>query len=99
MPLLTDARLPTRGGGYLDLATSEPALRAVALDPARNLDLMDQGRSLSAPSSVTWAVTKHADAAFDSYAAAAARFSAPPLPADTPVDSSLAAVDVRLEYG
>ena len=97
MPLLNDARLPLRGG-YLDLPASDVPLRAVAADVARNLDLMDNGRPLPAPSSLAWAVTRRPDAAFDSYEAAVARFKSPPLPADTPVDPNLATVDVRLEY-
>ena len=95
MPLLNDARLPLRSG-YLDLPASDVPLRAVASDVARNLDLMDNGRPLPAPSSLAWAVTRRPDAAFDSYEAAVARFKSPPLPADTPVDPNLAAVDVKL---
>lgn len=95
--LLADARLPTRYGGYLDLSAAEAPLAAVASEVARNLDLMDNGRPLPMPAA-TFAVTRRPDAAFDSYDAALARFTAPPLPTDTPVDPNIASVDVRLEY-
>lgn len=98
MPLLVDARLPTRNGGYLDLAKSDEPLRVVALDVARNLDLMNNNRPLPAPTTVRWAVTRRPDAAFDSYDAARARFMQPALAVDTPVDPAKAAVDVQLEY-
>jgi hypothetical protein len=95
--LLADARLPTRFGGYLDLSAADGPLASVASDVARNLDLMDNGRPLPNPAA-SFAVTRRPDATFDSYETALARFGAPPLPADTPVDPNLAAVDVRLAY-
>jgi hypothetical protein len=97
MSLLADARLPTRFGGYIDLPAADAPLAAVASEIARNLDLMHNGRPLPMPAA-TLAVTRRPDAAFDSYDAALARFSAPRLPADTPVDPGIASVDVRLEY-
>ena len=95
--LLADARLPTRYGGYIDLSAADAPLAAVASEVARNLDLMDDGRPLPMPAA-TFAVTRRPDTAFDTYDAARARFAAPPLPADMPVDPSIASVDVRLEY-
>lgn len=96
LALLGDARLPTRNGGYLDLTAAGPALAVVAAELGRNLDLMADGRPL-APPIATFAVSKHADAAFDRYESAAARFGEPPLAIDTPVDPNFASIDVRLE--
>ncbi len=97
-PLLSDARLPTRNGGYLDLSASDEPLRAVASDVARNFDLMDNGQPLPPPVAVSWAVTRSPDARFDSYETALARFMVAPLPVDTPVDPSFGSVDLHLEY-
>src|SRR5580704_10899952 len=74
--LLADAHLPTRPDGFLDLRAIDGRLRAVAGDFAKNLDVMAGERPLPMPSAA-WAVLPRADASFDTYEAARARFSGP----------------------
>jgi hypothetical protein len=102
--LLTDAHLPTRPDGFLDLQAIDGPLRAVAGDVAKNLDVMDGERPLPMPSAA-WAILPRDDASFDTYDAALARFAAPRPPVDVNanvananIDPGKGLVDLRFEY-
>ena len=97
--LLAEAHLPTRPDGFLDLQTIDGPLRAVAGDVAKNLDVMDGERPLPMPSAA-WVVLPRADASFDTYEAALARFAAPRAPVDASanIDPGKGLVDLRFEY-
>src|SRR5580700_9470515 len=72
--LLADAHLPTRPDGFLDLQAIDGPLRAVAGDVAKNLDVKAGERPLALPFAA-WRILPRADAAFDTYEAARARFA------------------------
>src|SRR6202158_4320671 len=97
--LLADAHLPTRPDGFLDLQALDGALRAVAGDVAKNLDVMAGERPLPMPSAA-WAVLHRPDASFDTYEAARARFAAPRAPVDASanIDPSKGLLDLQFEY-
>src|SRR5713226_8352727 len=97
--LLADAHLPTRPDGFLDLQAIDGPLRAVAGDVAKHLDVMAGERPLPLPSAA-WAVLPRADASFNTYQAARARFAAPRAPVDpgAKVDRSKSLLDLQFEY-
>jgi hypothetical protein len=97
--LLADAHLPTRRDGFLDLQAIDGPLRAVASDVAKNLDVMAGERPLPLPSAA-WAVLPRADASFDTYEGALARFAAPRAPVDRSanIDPSKGLLDLQFEY-
>jgi len=100
--VLADAHLPTRPDGFLNLQAIEGPLRAVAGDVAKNLDVMAADRPLPLPSAV-WALLPRADASFDTYDAARARFAAPRAPVEVRansnnIDPGKGLLDLQFEY-
>jgi hypothetical protein len=99
LALLADAHLATRPDGFLDLHVIDGPLRAVAGDVAKNLDVMEDERPLPMPMAA-WAIVPRADATFDTYDTALARFADPrsSVDAGARVDPGKGLLDLRFEY-
>lgn len=95
----SEADLPLRGPGYLDLARADAALRtAVALALVDNLTLVEAGRPLGRPTIAALRVSLASDRAFGDYAGALAHVRSPSLPADAELYWKHQLLDVLLEY-
>jgi hypothetical protein len=97
---LSDAGLPVRADGYLDLQGLErdqAVLAAVASDVARNLDVMEDDRVLPSPR-MTWRISQAPDAAFDTYDDAMAVLVSPRFPVDARIDPGRMLLDLEFEY-
>ncbi len=95
--ILLDARLPTVQTTMLDLSAIDGALKGVAAEVARSLEVSDGGRPLT-PERTAWILSTFTDRSFASYESAAARLSGPAIPADQPVYWNEAYVDIQYAY-
>jgi HupE/UreJ protein len=96
---MRDINFPLRGPGYLDLARSGSLLvDAANLWVAGGLELREDGRELMDARIVATRVALPSDRSFQSYAAALAHVTGPPLPVETELIWQQALLDVLLEY-
>jgi len=96
---MREVDVPTRGGGYLDLARAEPALRtAIALWLTDNLSVLENGAPLPAPRIAAARVSLASDRSFGDFDSAAAHLRAPPLAEPNDLYWNQQLLDVRLEY-
>jgi hypothetical protein len=95
--ILADAGLTAVTPGSGDPRASDGVLRAVALDAAKNFDVMSDDRRLPMQSA-KWVASPGSDTSFDSFDAAVAHLAGPSLPPDRDVFWNDAFVDVRLDY-
>jgi hypothetical protein len=100
---MRDVDVPQRGGGFLDFARVDSALRnSVALWLADELELYEddgQGeKRLASPRVVDARVSLESDRSFASFDEALAHFSAPKLKNDVQLYWSQGLMDVQLEY-
>jgi hypothetical protein len=95
--ILADAGLSTVKPGAFEQGANEAPLRAVALEAAKELDVMSGNRRLPA-SSAKWVVSRAGDSSFDSYETALEHLAGPSLPAAGEVYWNDVFVDLRLDY-
>jgi len=95
--LLADANLPKSADGYLILADIDPAVRLVAADLARSLELEQDDVAL-VPGRMLAVLSAPTDTAFASAASARAHLRAGATVADQRLYWSQAFVDVELDY-
>lgn len=99
MIAMREVDLPTRNGGYLDLARVDPALRnAVKLWIVDNVSVFEGDERLEAATIADARVSLPSDRSFDSYDAARAHIAGPRLPRDMELYWSHGLLDVALEY-
>jgi hypothetical protein len=94
---VSDARLPVRADGYLDVTALNGALAPVIADATRNLDVMAGGAPLSAPAT-SWTISVRPDRSFETYERAAARLSEPRPAGDSRIDPAKALIDLKLDF-
>jgi hypothetical protein len=99
MIAMREVDFPTRGGGYLDLARAEPALRnAARLWLLANLDVFEGDERLDKPVLRQARVSLPSDRSFESYERAIAHLEGPRLASDLELYWSHGYLDVLLEY-
>jgi len=96
--ILADAGLSTVKPSASEQGANEAPLRAVALETAKELEVMSANRRLPT-SSAKWVVSRGGDSSFNSYEAALEHLAGPSLPAAGEVYWNDAFVDLRLDYG
>lgn len=96
---MRDMDFPLRGQGYLDLARADPLLREAArMWIAGSIQIYEDDRQLGNARIVATRVSLPSDRSFESYEAALALVTGPPLPEETDLVWRQAALDVLLEY-
>jgi len=96
---MRDVSFPMRGPGFLELAQADAALRdAALLWLAGSIRVLEESAPLPEPALAAARVSLPSDRSFESYDAALAHLTAPPLPPDTEIVWNQALLDVLLEY-
>jgi hypothetical protein len=96
---IMDVEFPRRERDYVDLARVDSALREVAIVwVARQIELYEGEVRLAAPRVVSTRLSIESDRSFESYDAALAHVTGPPLPPDTTLFWEQGLLDVLLEY-
>jgi len=95
--ILADAGLSTVKPGAQEPRANEGPLRAVAMEAAKELEVMSGTRRLPM-TSARWVVSPGRDSSFDSYETALQHLAGPSLPAAGEVYWNDAFVDLRLDY-
>jgi mono/diheme cytochrome c family protein len=96
---MRDIEFPVRGGKYLDLARSGPALDdAARLWIADGLELSENGRPLASARITATRVSLPSDRSFDTWSHALAHVRGAPLPGGTDLVWQQGMLDVLLEY-
>jgi len=96
---MRDVDVPQRGGGFLDLARVDSALRnSVTLWLSDELELYEDDARLPQPRLVDARVSLESDRSFASYEQALAHFADPKLKNDVEVYWNQGLMDVHLEY-
>jgi hypothetical protein len=96
---MIEVDFPRRGGGYLDLARAEEALRGAAkLYLTDNITVLENDAPLAAPQIRQMRVSLAGDDSFRSYAEALAHVEGPPLPTDLELSWNQQLLDVLLDY-
>ena len=96
--ILADAGLSTVKPGAFEQGANEGPLRAVALEAAKELEVLSGTRRLPM-SSAKWVVSRGGDSSFNSYETALEHLAGPSLPTAGDVYWNDAFVDLRLDYG
>jgi hypothetical protein len=96
---LRDLDIPMKGVDYLDLARVQPLLDGAARTwIADYLEVLEDGRALAAARVVATRISLPSDRSFQSYGAALAHATGPPLAAETELPWKQAMFDAVLEY-
>ncbi len=96
---MRDFVFPTTGPGYLDLGAVTPLLRQAAKQwLADYVELFEGGSQLGEPDIAAVRVSLPSDPSFQTYEAALAQVTGPPLPEDTALPWRQASLDVLFEY-
>jgi hypothetical protein len=96
---MRDVDIPSRPGGFVDLARVEPTLRhAATVWLVQGIDIQQDGRALAAPTLAAVRLSLPSDRAFESFESARARITGPPLDPAMQVMWEQGTLDALIEY-